>query len=234
MVDRGAPYDPSASGRRPGSREGNALRALVVANGEMPSKALLRALAGDASLVVAADGGVRGLIAAGIKPDAVVGDLDSLDDDARAQLGKSKLVRDADPDHTDIEKAIAYCVARGATRVDVAGAGGGRADHALANLSVIFLFRGRAEVHVVDDLFDVRAVDGETAIEAPAGTVVSLVAVGPVEGLTTQGLRWDLRDHALGFSPLGVHNEVVRSPARVRVHSGDLLVFEGRWVERHG
>ena len=79
-----------------------------------------------------------------------------------------------------------------------------------------------------------RLVDGETAIERPAGTVVSLVAIGRCEGVTTTGLRWPLDNATLEFSPRGIHNEVAATVASVRAASGDLLLFEGRWVEKHG
>jgi thiamine pyrophosphokinase len=132
-----------------------------------------------------------------------------------------------------LEKAISACITRGATRVDVVGAAGGRADHALANLSVLIVFRGQAEVHILDELFDIRLVDGGATVDAPEGTVVSLAAIGRCEGVRTRGLRWDLHGETLTFSPYGIHNEVRESPAHVSVERGDLLLFEGRWVERH-
>ncbi|MFN8506296.1 MAG: thiamine diphosphokinase [Dehalococcoidia bacterium] len=210
------------------------MRALVIANGEPPSPALLRALAAEASLVVAADGGARHALAAGLTPDAVVGDLDSVTAAERAAIPASRFHQVLDPNTTDLRKAIAFAIARGATRVDVAAAGGGRADHALANLSVLREFRGAAEVHIADDYFDIRLVEGSATIDADPGTVVSLVAIGRCEGVTTANLRWDLAAYTLEFSPYGVHNEVAVRPARVSVASGDLLLFTGRWVERHG
>jgi thiamine pyrophosphokinase len=209
------------------------MRALVIANGELPSRELIASLAAAAGLVVAADGGCDGALAAGIVPAAVVGDLDSVSERARTALPPEAFHERNDPNSTDLQKAIAFCIERGASRVDVVAAGGGRADHALANLSVLPAFRGQAEVHIVDDLFDIRLVQGEATVNAPPGTVVSLVAIGSCEGVTTEGMRWDLDEYPLRFSPYGVHNEVRVSPARVRVRTGDLLLFEGRWVEKH-
>lgn len=207
-------------------------QALVIANGVLPSVALLRELAVDADLIVGADGGADGALAAGLRVDAIVGDLDSASDAAKSGPGV-EVVQDADVDHTDLEKAVAFCIARGATRVGIAGAGGGRADHALANLSVLRQFRGRADLRLIDDLFETRLAAHEADIEGPPGTVVSLVAVGRCEGVTTHGLRWELHERALDFSPYGIHNEVASQPAWVRVRSGDLYLFVGRWVERH-
>lgn len=212
---------------------GPGLRALVVANGELPSHALVRQLAELADLVIAADGGADRALAAGVVPAIVIGDLDSVSDAARERLGPAAFLLDDDEHATDLEKAVRLAVARGARRVDVVAAGGARADHALANLSVIVRFRGVADVHVVDDLFDIRLVDGEVMVDAVPGTVVSLVAIGTCSGVTTRGLRWDLDGVTLDFGPRGIHNEVRERPAVIRAAGGTLLLFEGRWVEHH-
>lgn len=209
------------------------MRALIFAHGELPSPALIAALHKRADIVVAADGGANGALESGITVDAVVGDLDSLNEAARGTLPLSGLHYDPDPDATDLQKAIAFAIAQGATAIDVVAAGGGRADHALANLSVLRLFRG-TPIAIHDDLFQISLVTGRVTIDAIPGTVVSLVALGECTGVTTRGLRWDLVDHTLAFSPRGIHNEVAESPATVSVRSGDLLLFEGRWVEKHG
>ncbi len=209
------------------------MRALVFANGEPPSRGLVQQLRAEAGLVVAADGGVDKARAAGITVDAIVGDLDSASAEGRAAVPANHLHRSDDANTTDLQKAITFCIEQGCDAVDVVGAGGGRADHALANLSVLALFRGRARLRIVDDLFEISLVEGEATIAAPPGTVVSLVAIGQCTGVTTTGLRWNLSGYPLAFSPYGVHNEVATSPATVTVVDGDLLLFRGRWVEKH-
>ncbi|MEO6397586.1 MAG: thiamine diphosphokinase [Tepidiformaceae bacterium] len=209
------------------------MRALVIANGDAPSTALLQELAAAAQLVIAADGGLRHALAAGIHVHAVVGDLDSVTPEMRRQLPAERFHQRSDADTTDLQKAIVYATEQGATEVDVVAAAGGRADHALANLSVLRLFRGRAAVRIVDNLFEISLVEGEATVDAPAGTVISLVAIGQAEGVTTTGLRWNLAAAALAFGPHGIHNEIAEPPARIVVTSGDLLLFRGRWVEKH-
>jgi thiamine pyrophosphokinase len=209
------------------------MHALLVANGIPPSEGLLRELAATAGLIVAADGGADAAIAAGIHVDAIVGDLDSASASARELLGEARLFPDRDINRTDLQKALEHCLDRGCDAIDIVAGGGGRADHALANLSVLSLYRGRARVALIDDLFEISLVDGSATINAPPGTVISLVAIGTCDGVTTSGLRWDLHDYSLRFSPYGVHNEVAQSPATVSVRSGDLLLFRGRWIEKH-
>lgn len=208
------------------------MRALIIANGEPPAEELLRELAAAADMVIAADGGADKAMSAGVIPGIVVGDLDSLGSRARAALA-GRIMEIDDPDSTDLEKAVRVAIERGADEIDIAAAGGGRADHALANLSVLVRYGRQAHLRIHDDLFTIQLVRGRAAISAPEGTVVSLVAIGRCTGVTTIGLRWPLRDASLDFSPVGVHNEVALRPAGVQVATGDLLLFEGRWVEKH-
>ena len=209
------------------------VRTLVFANGEAPSPDVVKELHRLAGFVVAADGGSRHALANGIVPDAVVGDLDSIDDELRAAIPADRFHRAGQLDTTDLEKAVAFAIEGGAKEVDIVAAGGGRADHALANLSVLVLNRGRAAVSIHDEFFEISLVDGQAVIEGPPGTVVSLVALGECTGVTTTGLRWPLQEFRLPFGPRGVHNEIESSPATVSVRSGDLLLFKGRWVEKH-
>lgn len=208
------------------------MRALVIAHGVPPSRALLASLAAQSDLLVAADGGAMTALEAGLMPDAVVGDLDSLARFPDAGIPPGRIQHDPAADTTDIEKAVRYALHLGATAVDVTAAGGGRADHALANLSVLTRFRG-ASIAIHDDDFEISIVDGEATIDATPGTIISLVALGDCHGVSTRGLRWDLQDFTLTFGPRGIHNEVARPPAAVAVRTGDLLLFRGRRVERH-
>ncbi len=210
------------------------MRAVVIANGEPPSLGLMQDVAMRARLVVAADGGADLAFAFGLQPHVVIGDLDSVSPAARRQLLGTKFIQDSDPDTTDLEKALNYCIARGATEIAVLCAGGGRADHALGNLSLLVKLGRTANIRLLDDQFAISLVNGRAEVDGPIGTVVSLVAIGACTGVTTHGMRWELSDYEMTFSPYGIHNEIADSPASVEVATGDLLLFAGRWVERHG
>jgi thiamine pyrophosphokinase len=209
------------------------MRALIIANGEPPSHGLVARLLPGVDLVVAADGGADIALRMGLYVHAIVGDLDSVSREARKAIPEARFHHVPRLDRTDLEKAAEFAVEAGCGELDIVGATAGRADHALANLSILPLFRGRAAVRLHDELFETSLVDGATVIEGEPGTLVSLVAIGQCEGVTTRGLRWDLAGATLRFSPLGIHNEIEKSPALVVCERGDLLLFKGRFVEKH-
>ena len=66
--------------------------ALVICNGEPPSKTLARQLVQVSDLIVAADGGANVARRLGIRPDVIIGDLDSIEP-ATKHYFSSKLKR---------------------------------------------------------------------------------------------------------------------------------------------
>lgn len=176
-------------------------------------------------LVIAADSGLHTARRLGLATDLLVGDLDSvdhalLDDDLEVERHPRA------KDQTDIELALDRARDHGATRVVVLSGGGGRLDHALANVLVLAAERyaGMAvEAHV--GAARLAVVRGRHDLHDEAGATISLFAVGgPAYGVTTEGLRWALHDATLApLSSLGVSNEFEGGPAAVTVRDGVVL-----------
>ena len=207
--------------------------ALVIADGE-PDPAD-RGVLTTADLVIAADGGARWAEANGRRPDLVVGDMDSLGDEAAIRLERegARIVRHpVDKEASDTELAIAEAFGAGADRVVVVGAlRGDRIDHELANLLLLadprYAYR---QLRIIHGGTVVRAVPGGSTlrIEARVGRPVTLLPLGSdAIGVTTRGLRYPLKAETLGLgSSRGLSNVVEKQPASVRLEVGALLVVE--------
>lgn len=221
-------------------------RALILANGEVPSRALLDAAwpGWDAGidLVIAADGGARHAAALGVRLDRWIGDGDSVDAaELRALHDAGVPIQrvPADKDETDTELAVLAAVASGAIDITLLGAlGGQRLDHELANLALLahpgladrearILGEGGARVSLVTAPGP-RGEPAERRLDGRPGDLVSLLPLfGKVEGVATEGLRYPLRDEPLEIGPArGVSNLRVGQSALVRVRSGRLLIVE--------
>jgi thiamine pyrophosphokinase len=224
---------------------GTGRRGLVVADGDVATRAALDAAwpgwAQGVALVVAADGGARHADALGLPIDRWVGDGDSLGVEEIARLrerGVAVDLYDPDKDETDTELAIRAAISGGADAITIVGAFGGvRLDHALANVSLLMnpLLDGRPA-----DLLDAGArirllhapgPDGRAAAVALPGRVGDLISLIPFgvdgEGLTSEGLRYPLRDEQLAVgSTRGISNVRISTPALVSMERGLLLVIE--------
>ena len=215
--------------------------ALVVADGDVDGL-LLEELASvdDRPLLIAADGGAVHLLEAGLTPDVVVGDFDSLSARDRRRLealGVELLVMERDKDESDMELCLLTALERGAARIVILGAlGVVRPEHSLANLLLLADPRLDAvEVAIAgrgSRITRVGAVGepGACTIEGQPRDFVSLFAVGgAVEGVTTSGLRFGLRDETLLMGPSrGLSNELLEPVAKVTTRDGCLIVIHTR------
>lgn len=168
----------------------------------------LLVLRGDAGWpIVAADGGAALGIEAGVIPDAVIGDLDSVTDAHRAMIPPDRLHRIAEQDTTDFDKAL-----RSISAPVVLGAGfhGARLDHQLAAMSVLSRHPDRPCILVGPT--DVTCLcPPHIAVDLPVGSWVSLFPMGAVGGQST-GLQWPI--DGLRFDPafkVGTSNQVARA-----------------------
>lgn len=55
------------------------MRTLIVLGGDAPKKELLRTCAEEADLTIAADRGLEAFDAAGVEPNLLIGDMDSIE-----------------------------------------------------------------------------------------------------------------------------------------------------------
>ncbi len=206
---------------------------LVFANGVLADIGWLPPILARATAVIAADGGLRHVLALGRRPDVLIGDLDSLPPGADPETAAGKVIRyPRDKDETDLELALLYAVDHYPdAEVFVVGGAGGRLDHLLANVLLLAHPRllGRP-VRFVDDrqtawLVSADAPPGETLIHGAPGDIVSLLPLGgPARVTATSGLRWPLCDEVLAFGPArGISNVLTAGSATVRLDQGAVL-----------
>lgn len=207
------------------------MRAVVVAGAPFEATQLVQSTLRAAELLVAADTGADTLLRLGLRPQVVVGDMDSIDASLLERLradGVEVIEHPVRKAKTDTHLAILEAIKRGATEVAIVGAlGGRRLDHALANI----LLLGNDAFAAVD----LRLVDGDVEVHVvrrslrlagkPGDFVTLLPLTDEARGVTTDGLEYALSDATLTRADsLGVSNELVGSEATVAVREGALLV----------
>ena len=171
----------------------SAVGAVLVANAPFRWTSALTALAAGARPLLAADGGANRLARIGVKPDLVIGDLDSIAESVAEWVGRDRLVHRPDQDRTDLDKALTHAFDELAVpRLTVLGALGGRADHEIGNLGLLArLCRGESLVFR-DASAIVLAFDGELELPARPGETWSFWTFDPAVLLTVSGVRWPL------------------------------------------
>lgn len=205
----------------------------VVVTGGAPLDPLAVAALPIGAYIVAADGGLDHALAAGLSPDALVGDLDSVSDDGLAWAHEHAAVHThpADKAATDTELAVAHALTISPSRLVLLAGAGDRLDHTIAALGSL----GAPALDRLDlveawwgaDRLYVATPDRPVSFRAATGTTFSVLAMhGPATGVTIAGARWPLDDVEL--APLvgwGVSNEALATHVDVSVAAGVVTVI---------
>ena len=183
-------------------------------------------MAAAADPLLAADGGANHLARLGLRPTAVIGDLDSISEQTRAWLGEERMVHRPDQDRTDLEKALEYALGHlEVTEAVVLAALGGRTDHDLGNLGLLArLAMGERLVFESEDE-TVLAVAGQASLAALPGESWSFWTFDPSIRVTIEGVRWPVTRAALdaGNRP-SISNEATSDEIRIRATGGPVVV----------
>jgi len=200
---------------------------LLVANAPLSWTPRLAALAAAAVPLLAADGGADHLARLGLRPAAVIGDLDSISRETRAWLGEEPLVERPDQDRTDLDKALEYAFDDlGVERLTVLAAVGGRLDHDLGNLGLLARLAMGEKLVFEDEGHRILAVAGEAALIAQPSETWSFWTYDPSVRVTIDGVRWPIEDATIdaGGRP-SISNEAVGDLVRVHATGGAVVVM---------
>ena len=199
--------------------------AFVICNGEPPSRRLAKRLARNADIIVAADGGANAARRLGITPHIIIGDLDSVSRSTREFFSSALVFRVKRQDNTDLEKALDYLVDRNVNDVTIICATGRRIDFTFGNFSVAWNYTSSMRLTFVGDGWRANPVTSPSQFSAPPKTTVSLIPFGHCSGITLKGLQYPLSNATMRVGEIGVSNVVKKSPFRVKVKCGKMLVF---------
>ncbi|MCU0801555.1 MAG: thiamine diphosphokinase [Rhodobacteraceae bacterium] len=191
----------------------------LVGGGPVSRADLARAQA-LAPVVVAADGGADRCLRAGVMPQAVIGDFDSISAGARAAIAADRLHVIAEQNSTDFDKALRSVAA---PFVLALGFAGGRIDHELAVLGT--LVRRDAPCVLVGPQDVVFHCASSCRLDMQPGARLSLFPMARVRG-QSQGLEWPIA--GLNMAPdgqIGTSNRVVARAVELVFDAPGMLVI---------
>ena len=185
--------------------------------------------------VIAADAGLEVLRPLHISPNAVVGDLDTVDkkvlEEYQNQPGIEFEIHKPEKDETDTELALLTAARQGCEAVDILGALGGRMDHAIGNIQLMYQFFCQGmEVNIYDARNRLYLLGGHKVFhrEAVYGKYISFLPMTEtVEGLTLRGFKYPLQRRTIGLgTSLCISNELKREEGILELEKGVLLCVE--------
>ncbi|RKX80005.1 MAG: thiamine diphosphokinase [Spirochaetes bacterium] len=202
-------------------------RGILLIGGLGPDSDKLKKLIDTDNLICAADSGLDLALSAGILPDRIVGDMDSLSDKSLLNNFPADTVEiyPEDKDETDTELGLFWLRKHGCGDIFIIGGGEGRLDHTLA-LKALFAgdnppaawFTAREKIWSLEGCNSVSGLRGSTISFVTAGG-------GPWE-VSSRGLQWELDKVEWSVDTISLSNRLKSSIAEITVHRGRLLVIQ--------
>lgn len=185
--------------------------------------------------VVAVDGGLEAAAALGLMPAAVVGDFDTVKKELLEKYRKIPGilwdVHKPEKDETDTELAIHTAAELGCESITILGATGGRMDHALGNLHLLYpCLKQGIKAWIVDEKNRISLLDGSREFRRQElwGKYISFLPLTEqVHGITLKGFKYPLnqKDIEIGTS-LCISNELAEETGVLEFRDGVLICVE--------
>jgi thiamine pyrophosphokinase len=168
--------------------------------------------------VVAADGGLGTALSCGLRPQAVIGDMDSAND--LDQLPDDiRQIKRSGQDDTDFEKSLDLI---SAPLIIGMGFLDGRFDHSLAALDALARLSHDRPVLLVGGDDVLLRLRGDFEMTLPLTSRFSVWPLGVQHFLHSHGLEWPLNDVTMAFGKrTGTSNRVNSTPVSITAGVGD-------------
>jgi thiamine pyrophosphokinase len=200
------------------------MKALIIANGSLPAKAIVTRFVRQAEYIVCADGGANHARRLRVLPDIILGDLDSITPSTKRHFRRIPLLRIADQESTDLEKALTFCVERRFTRADILAATGDRIDHSTGTLGCFKKFGRKIPMRLIDQAGIIQLVGASLELHLRTGDQVSLIPLERCTGITTKNLKYALSNESLELGVReGISNVATAPDIAIRCRKGILL-----------
>ncbi len=188
----------------------------VLSGSDFPDDSLLE-WAKSADTVIAADSAGDRLVALGISPNIVIGDMDS--SKIRWDALKTQVHQDSSQDSTDCDKLLSFA---SGNRLTLTGLEGDRLDHVLATISSVI--RGTGEVRLLLRRGWGFVLKGGQDVRLPTipGQRFSLIPLSE-SAVTLENAEWPLDQSHLSLQSLISVSNRAQGPIRVCIHAGAIL-----------
>jgi thiamine pyrophosphokinase len=207
------------------------MNALIISNGSILNLNKLKEIGKQSDFILSADGGTNHCLKVSLIPNIVIGDLDSISDEALKIIQENHIPIEKFPvkkDATDTELSIDYLINKGFKDITLMGAIGSRMDHTLGNMLLLNkLLENGVKGRIINDNNTIYLVDDELILTGREDEFISVIPIadnGAVVTLT--GFEYTLNKTKIDYgSTRGISNRITGDKGYIKVHEGKCLIF---------
>ena len=215
---------------------------VILADGEFPTHRIPLSILRTAEYIICCDGSAGKLIDAGFKPDAIVGDMDSLDENLQAEYA-AIIYKDSEQEHNDLTKAVLFAIKQNPASISIVGATGLREDHTIGNIALLSHYKSlvntylnstpaastlySADIPIVlyTDTGKFFPITKSCVVNTPVGSNVSIFSLDTDIRIISKGLRYPLDKVVFDSWWKATLNQTIADPFELIFDSGRVILY---------
>ena len=197
---------------------------VIVADGTFPQHNIPLGYLKNAKRIICCDGSVQNLILCGLQPDAIVGDMDSLNEELANRFA-DRIYLDENQDTNDLTKAVSWCNEIGYKDIVIVGATGKREDHTLGNISLLADYIKNVNVIMVTDTGILRPLLNSSTLPSFPGQQISIFSIDTEIQVTSHGLKYPLNRTKITNWWFATLNEALGDSFSLEFKEGRIIVY---------
>jgi thiamine pyrophosphokinase len=199
--------------------------AVILADGSFPTHEIPLGYLRNADHIICCDGSAENLILADLEPEAIVGDLDSLNQGI-AERFADRLYKDSEQDTNDLTKAVKWCIKQKYQEIVILGATGKREDHTIGNISLLAEYSADIKVIMVTDTGIITPFRDSCKISSFRRQQISIFSIDQNTGISSLGLKYELNNLKLHNWWRATLNEATGESFELRFTGGPIIVYQ--------
>ena len=198
----------------------------IVANGEELNLKLVKHILNDVTTIIAANGGASLCKEYGIKPDYIIGDVDSIPQEVQDIFSSSKIILEPDQELTDLQKALNFAQALSPNKIKILSSFGKRMDHSIGNLIIFSKYYGKASLEIYDNFGKTELyTPGKHKIKGKIGQTISFFSLSPIKNLFLTGFQFPIKNKNYDIKFVGISNTFKSEIGSVEFTEGKLFSY---------
>lgn len=197
--------------------------AVIIANGRFPTHSVPLSYIEKAKYLVCCDGAANYFIARNGRPNAIVGDCDSISPQNKIRFADI-LHSNPDQETNDLTKSVKFCIEKGKKNIVIVGGTGKREDHTLGNISLLAEYILNVNVKMITDYGIFTPIKQSAEFESFTGEAVSFFSIDS-QPITTFGLQYPLNNAVLTNWWQGTLNKSLGDSFTIET-TGRVIVFQ--------
>ena len=180
----------------------------------------------DTDIIIAADGGANLCRSQKIKPDYIIGDLDSITYENVEFFSDSKFIEITEQDQTDMQKALRFALSLNPTKIIIISAFGKRTDHILGNILIFQNYDESIPLEVYDNFGGMSFYSpGKYELKLQLGQTISFFSITPIKDLSLLGFKYPVNNANYSRNFIGVSNIVNNQKCTIEFQKGKLISY---------